>query len=113
MQCLRQAASMRNNWRLNNCTLYTTLEPCPMCMGAIQGFRIKRVVYAAPDLRLGSLGSWIDLVNANHPFHNVEVTGGVLEEESSILLKRFFQMRRREAAETTDDAIWRGTNSDY
>ena len=81
-----------------------------MCMGAIQGFRIKRVVYAARDLRLGALGSWVDLVSANHPFHQVEVTGGVLEEESSILLKRFFQMRRRENLQPIDDQLWRGAD---
>jgi tRNA(adenine34) deaminase len=94
--CLRKAANVIDNWRLNDCTLYTTLEPCPMCMGAIQNFRIKKVVYAASDYRLGACGSWIDLVSSKHPFHNVELERGVLEEESSILLKRFFQMRRRE-----------------
>jgi len=94
--CLRKAANVIDNWRLNNCILYTTLEPCPMCMGAIQNFRIKKVVYAASDHRLGACGSWINLISSKHPFHNVELEKGVLEEESSILLKRFFQMRRRE-----------------
>lgn len=97
ISCIRKAAEMRNNWRLHDCTLYTTLEPCPMCMGAIQASRIKRVVYAAPDIRMGACGSWINLLEAKHPFHDVEVAGGMLQEESSILMKRFFQMRRREA----------------
>ena len=94
--CLRRAADVIGNWRLNDCTLYTTLEPCPMCLGAIQSFRIKKVVYGASDHRLGACGSWVNLVEAQHPFHLVELEGGVLQEESSILLKRFFQMRRRE-----------------
>lgn len=96
VQCLRAAAELNGNWRLSNCTLYSTLEPCVMCMGAIQAFRIKRVVFGAPDIRLGALGSWINLAEDNHPFHNVEISRGVLEGESTTLLKRFFQMRRRE-----------------
>ena len=96
IQCLRSAASMLNSWRLTGCTLYSTLEPCAMCMGAIQAFRIKRVVYGAPDHRIGAVGSWVDLVAANHPIHRVTITRGVLEEDSAILMKRFFQMRRRE-----------------
>jgi tRNA(adenine34) deaminase len=99
IECLRKAAKLRSNWRLNDCTLYTTLEPCPMCLGAIQGSRIKKVVYGAPDHRVGACGSWVNLVQAKHPFHAVEVIGGILQDESSILLKRFFQMRRREASE--------------
>lgn len=51
--CLRKASALKHNWRLYNFTLYTTLEPCAMCLSAMQNFRIKRVVYAAPDLRLG------------------------------------------------------------
>ena len=97
IDCLRKAAQLRNNWRLADCVLYSTLEPCPMCLGAIQASRIKRVVYAASDLRVGACGSWVDLVGAKHPYHELEVRGGLLCEESSILLKRFFQMRRREA----------------
>jgi len=96
IQCLRMAASLRDNWRLSGCTLYSTLEPCPMCMGAIQAFRVKRVVFAASDHRLGALGSWVDLISSKHPYHEVSVTGGVLEDESALLLRRFFQMRRRE-----------------
>eukprot|EP01041_Mallomonas_annulata_P004603 gene4603-9142_t len=99
IQCLRAASELRGNWRLSDCTLYTTVEPCAMCMGAIQGFRVRKVVYAAKDHRLGALGSWINMVDAEHPFHKVEVQGGILEEDSSILLKRFFQMRRREQAD--------------
>jgi tRNA(adenine34) deaminase len=98
ISCIRKAALIKKNWRLSDCTLYSTLEPCPMCMGAIQASRIKRVVFGAPDIRMGACGSWINLIDSKHPFHDVEVVGGLLEEESSTLLKRFFQMRRREAA---------------
>lgn len=96
MECLRMASRVSGNWRLLNSTLYTTLEPCAMCTGAMQAFRVKRVVYAAPDTRLGALGSWVDLVAAEHPFHQLEVERGMCEDESALLLKRFFQMRRRE-----------------
>lgn len=96
--CIRKAAQIKKNWRLSDCTLYSTLEPCPMCMGAIQASRITKVVYGASDHRMGACGSWVDLVSAKHPFHTVEVIGGLLKEESGTLLKRFFQIRRREAA---------------
>jgi tRNA(adenine34) deaminase len=103
IDCLRKASQLRNNWRLHDCVLYSTLEPCPMCLGAIQASRIKRVVYAASDVRVGACGSWVDLVGAKHPYHELEVRGGLLHEESSILLKRFFQMRRREAKDSNAD----------
>lgn len=99
MECLRAASKIKKNWRLINCTLYTTLEPCAMCASAIQSSRVKKVVYAAPDTRLGAFGSWVDLIKAQHPFHSIEIERGVCEEESSLLLKRFFQMRRREGSD--------------
>jgi tRNA(adenine34) deaminase len=104
---IRDACKKRKDFSLKGCTLYTSCEPCPMCLGAIQSFRIKKVVYGASDHRLGACGSWVNLVAAQHPFHNVEIEGGILEEESSILLKRFFQMRRREQLE--DPIIDRGS----
>ena len=101
LSCIRKATQIKKNWRLTGCTLYSTLEPCPMCMGAIQASRISKVVYGAPDIRMGACGSWIDLVGSKHPFHDVEVVGGLLRDESSIMLKRFFQMRRRETASSS------------
>jgi len=98
INCLRRASSYLQNWRLPNCTIYTTLEPCPMCLSALQAARIKRIVYAAKDYRLGACGSYIDLTDKGtfkHPFHSVEITGGLLEDESSLLLRRFFQVVRR------------------
>ncbi len=72
--------------------MYSTLEPCAMCMGAIQASRIKRLVYGAKDLRLGACGSWVDLHSAVHPFHSgLEISSGVRADESALLLRRFFQ----------------------
>jgi hypothetical protein len=68
-----------------------------MCLSCIQASRISRIVYGAKDRRLGACGSMVDLVDGiKHPFHSVNVCGGVLADESSVLLKRFFQSRRRE-----------------
>lgn len=93
---MRQAAELRKDWRLLNCTLYSTLEPCPMCLSAMQSFRIKRLVYGAKDIRLGACGSHINLLEQKHPFHSIDVSGGLLAEESEGLLKRFFISRRQE-----------------
>jgi len=94
MLCLRQGAKALNNWRLTGCTLYTTVEPCPMCAGALISSRVDRVVWAAPDVRQGAGGSLISLLGQPHPIHTVEVTSGVLAEEAAELMKRFFQERR-------------------
>lgn len=112
INCLRKAAKLQSNWRLLDCTLYTTLEPCPMCLSAIQNFRVKRLVYGARDIRLGSCGSFVNLLE--HPFHKVEITGGVLEEESSNLLKRFFQGLRKEKERYGSHDLGRGMfNKDF
>lgn len=91
---MRQAAQLQGTWRLNDCTLYSTLEPCSMCFAAIQSFRVGRLVYGARDTRLGACGSFVNLAAEKHPFHSVQVTGGLLAETSEGLLKRFFQSRR-------------------
>lgn len=96
MQALRSAANAMQNWRLLNCTLYTTLEPCPMCLSACQAFRISRVVYGAPDLRLGATGTYINLLEHQHPFHDsMEVVRGVRGDEAKVLLINFFRERRK------------------
>eukprot|EP01035_Chromulina_nebulosa_P019354 gene19354-25220_t len=108
---LRKASQLKSTWRLQDCTLYTTLEPCAMCLGAIQSFRIKQLVYGADDHRLGACGSWVDLIDINkHPFHQVNVIRGVLADESSNLLKSFFQSRRRENSSFSNS--FRGSNFD-
>ena len=80
-------------WRLEGCTLYVTLEPCPMCGGAIINARLPRLVYAARDPRAGVYGSLLQL-NAYPLNHRVEVVSGICEEESLLLLREFFACRR-------------------
>ncbi|MBN2478821.1 MAG: nucleoside deaminase [Parachlamydiales bacterium] len=95
MICITQAASYLNDFRLENCTLYTTLEPCIMCAGAIINSRISKLVYSAKDLRVGANGSFIDIFEKKHPIHNLEIESGILEEISSDLMTKFFQKVRK------------------
>jgi len=104
INCMRKASKLINNWRLVDCTLYSTLEPCAMCLSAMQSFRIKRVIYGANDHRLGACGSWVDLGSRKHPFHKIEISGGLLASESSLLLRRFFQSKRMERKNSNDMA---------
>ena len=92
--CVRKAATCLNQWRLLDATLYCTLEPCPMCAGAMIHSRIERLVWGAPDLRCGADGSWVDLFEKKHPIHQVSVTRGILAEESAALMREFFRLRR-------------------
>ncbi len=91
---LRAAARAVGNYRLPGTTLYVTLEPCPMCMGALVHARVQRLVYAAADPRSGAAGSVIDL--ACHPGlnHRIDVSAGPLASEASALLRAFFRRRR-------------------
>ena len=91
--CIREANRQLGGWRLTGCTLYVTLEPCPMCAGAILNARLDRVVFGAYDRRAGSFGSLINL--ANYPYnHRPDLMGGVLEEEAKALMVDFFQKKR-------------------
>jgi tRNA(adenine34) deaminase len=94
MVAIRQAAESIGHWRLLDTTLYVTLEPCVMCMGAIILARIPRLVYACRDPRAGAVGSIYDLSRDERFNHKVEVTEGVLGEECSQLLSGFFQQLR-------------------
>ena len=94
------AASTLDNWRLDGCTLYVTLEPCPMCAGAILNSRVSRIVYGSPDSRFGGCGTTIDVITGNALKRAVEVTGGVLADECLGLLKGFFQQMRLEKGDT-------------
>jgi len=94
MICMTAGASAIGNWRLEGATLYCTLEPCAMCAGAMLSSRISRLVWGAPDIRLGANGSWIDLFSMGHPIHSLEVTPRVLEEESAFLMRTFFEKTR-------------------
>jgi len=91
---LRRAAKRSGNYRLPDCDLYVTVEPCAMCLGAIILARIPRVVFGARDSKAGACGSVMDFTNEPRLNHRVEVVGGVLEEESQALLKQFFQQLR-------------------
>lgn len=91
---IREASAKLGRWRLSDCTVYVTLEPCPMCAGLMHQARIARCVYAAPDPKAGALGTLYDLHDDKRLNHRFEVTKGVLEAESSTLLKAFFRKLR-------------------
>ena len=91
---IRAAAEIKKHWRLAGTTLYTTLEPCPMCAGAMVQARIERLVYGAADPKAGAAGSLMNLVQDLRLNHRLEVTTGVLQEECGQLLKDFFRERR-------------------
>jgi tRNA(adenine34) deaminase len=95
MLAMRQAAKRIGNWRLLNSTLYSTLEPCPMCLAAAQAFRVEEIVYGAPDLRLGAIETYMQMLEHQHPIHNIDsVVPGILKEESANMMKSFFRQRR-------------------
>jgi tRNA(adenine34) deaminase len=91
---LRAAGSTLSNYRLTDATLYVTLEPCPMCIGAIAQGRVARVVFGAYDPKAGAAGSVIDLSDSRAFNHRFEIMGGVLAEECGAVLKEFFSERR-------------------
>ena len=91
---LRQAAKSAGNHRLIGATLYVTLEPCAMCVGAIVQARIARVVFGAYDQKAGALGSAIDLSDSSAFNHRFEIQGGLLADDSAAILKEFFAARR-------------------
>lgn len=92
--CIQQACRVLNSWRLSGCTLYVTLEPCPMCSGAIINSRLDRVVYGAKDDKAGCAGSVADLFMM--PFnHTPVIRSGILEEECAAVLSEFFETLRK------------------
>lgn len=92
--CMAAAAAKLSNWRLLSTTLYSTLEPCSMCAGAMLLSRVGTLVWGAPDLRHGAHGSWINVLDQPHPTHRIQVRKGVLAGECSELMRSFFQNRR-------------------
>jgi len=94
---LRRAAESLGRWRLSDCTLYVTLEPCFMCAGAIVNARVKRVVYAAVDPKGGACESLASMLTDPRLNHRCEVTSRVLEEEARLQLKGFFRKRREQS----------------
>lgn len=94
MIAITQAAEQLNSWRLLNCTLYVTLEPCPMCAGAIVQSRIPRLVYGTTDPKSGACHSLYQITEDQRLNHFVNVTGGVHREPCSLILKEFFALQR-------------------
>lgn len=103
MICITAGSESLENWRLEGATLYCTLEPCAMCAGAILASRLERIVWAAPDLRVGANGSWVDLFEMNHPIHSVEIRSGVLKDEAADLMRLFFEEVRKEKREVKSE----------
>lgn len=95
IRVLRAAGGLLGNYRLPGTTLYVSLEPCPMCAGALVHARVARIVFAAADPKAGACGSVFNLVQSPQLNHRIDVTGGVLAEEAARLLQRFFAQRRR------------------
>ena len=93
---LTQAAAFLESWRLNDCTMYVTLEPCPMCAGALVLARMERLVYGCDDPKTGAVKSLYNIVQDERLNHQLQVTSGVLAAECSELLQEFFQKRRIE-----------------
>ena len=93
IEAIRAACAAMGDWRLEGCALYVTLEPCPMCAGAILNARIPVVVYGAREEKSGSCGSVVDLFSENYGFHP-RVYGGVMKDACAGLLRAFFESRR-------------------
>jgi tRNA(adenine34) deaminase len=99
MIAIREAAERLGRWRLSGCTLYVTLEPCPMCAGALVNARVDRVVYGAADPKAGAVGTLMDLSADPRLNHRFEVTAGVLRAECGEILTGFFRQLRVERTE--------------
>lgn len=92
---IRQAATQLNNYRLLNCDVYVTLEPCPMCLGAMLYARVKNIYFGAYDYKLGAVASVYQLLDAKEINHRINASGGHLEHECKAILQQFFQQRRK------------------
>lgn len=103
IQAIRNAAQHLGNYRLVDCTLYVTLEPCAMCTGAIQHARIARLVYGASDPKTGACGSVVNLMQEQKLNHHTEVEAGVLAQACGELLSAFFKQRRIEKQQVKTD----------
>ncbi len=92
---IEQACEKIGYWRLTECTMYVTLEPCPMCAGALVNSRVKRLVFGACDPKAGASGSVLNITQNSKLNHQLEVTTGVMEQECSDILKKFFKQLRK------------------
>lgn len=116
---IRQAALVIESWRLNECTMYVTMEPCPMCAGAAIQARLKRIVYGASDPKAGAAGSCLDLLAMDCFNHRVEVTGGVCRDKCARVVQEFFRKLRsgRKKAQavpgtTSEEGCFAGADAD-
>ncbi|GAK86923.1 tRNA-specific adenosine-34 deaminase [Vibrio ponticus] len=96
VQALRKAGQLLENYRLLDTTLYVTLEPCPMCAGALLHSRVKRIVFGAPDLKAGAAGTVLNLFEHQAAYHYATIERGLLEDECREQLQAFFKRRRKE-----------------
>lgn len=94
IMAIQEACKFLGGWRLTDCTLYVTIEPCPMCAGAILQSRIQKVVIGAMDPKAGACGSLVNLLNDSRFNHQTEIEQGLLQEECSLLMKEFFKALR-------------------
>ena len=99
VETLRKAGQTLKNYRLLDTTLYVTLEPCPMCAGALLHSRVKRIVFGAPDLKSGAAGTVLNLFESQASYHYADVDSGLLENECREQLQAFFKRRRKEIKE--------------
>ena len=95
MVAIRKASKKLKSWRLEGCDIYVTIEPCIMCSGAIIQSRIKTVIYGAPDLKGGGLGSSINVLDANGINHRPEVISGVMKDECAEIISNYFKEKRK------------------
>ena len=95
INAIRKACKKLDSWRLEDCTIYVTIEPCSMCAGTLLWTRIKRIVYGACDLKGGALGSSFSLFDVKNINHHPEVVGGILQEECGKMMSSFFKEKRK------------------
>ncbi|PJC86602.1 tRNA adenosine(34) deaminase TadA [Vibrio sp. HA2012] len=112
IQVLRKAGQQLGNYRLTDTTLYVTLEPCPMCAGALLHSRVKRIVYGAPDLKAGAAGTVLDLFASQAAYHYAVIESGLLESECREQLQAFFRRRRKEQKALRQQEQVQETNQD-
>jgi tRNA(adenine34) deaminase len=91
---IRKACKKLNNYRLNDCSIYVTIEPCSMCAGALILARVKKIYFGAKDIKAGACGSVFNIVSDNKLNHKIEISSGLMEEECATIIKQFFQSRR-------------------
>jgi tRNA(adenine34) deaminase len=108
---IREAGLVKRNYRLNDCTLYVTIEPCIMCAGALLQARVRRLVFGAPDPKYGAVQSLYRILTDERLNHRMEVTSGVLEQECLELLTAFFQRKRDQKRRGTEVAVTGSTRN--